>query len=535
MNITLEFLAYLLLALISLLLRLGAASRSLLDHEEILRALAAWDFVRGQPPEPSRPLTPLFLGLQSLTFFLFGPVDITARLPAILAGAITPLAFALFRQVLGKGKALVAAAISALSPLWIFSSSQADGEAIGVLMILLAVGAFIRHLETKSLPWLYTAACALGLGMASGLSFWTLAGEGVILAVMLRGKTKLLETRANANFWIALGVSFFLGSTLLLFYPPGLGLAADSFAQWVSRLLDGHFSFSPLLTLILYEFLLLLAAVGARERYYIAPAGFGLVVAALDGFTGPTGLLPILLPLTILSADGFCNLLRGLALQRFDLHGLITFGIIFCLAVLGFLGAASYTLLGDQRYLLITFGAAIGIASALIVLGLTHGPEASAQVFMVFLFLGSFLWEIKMARGLNFYPYIEEHLPRCRFTSPEVKEVADSLRKLSSYRTGDPNSLEVALMGEIPELMWYLRDLPVIKIEESQPLPQVEAIITPAEEPAPLGESFYGRRFAVREECGLKALKGHRFLRWLLYYEPVAPRVKAEAILWVKK
>jgi len=531
MSITLELLVYLFLALISLFLRLGAASRSLLNHEEVLRALAARDFVQGQAPEPSWPLSPVFLGLQSLTFFLFGPGDITARLPTILAGAFAPLAFAFLRRVLGKERALVAGFISTFSPLWLFSSLQADGETIGALMFLIAVGAFFWYQEDKSLPWLYIAACALGLGMASGLSFWTLAGEGVILAAMLKDKTK-----PNAGFWIALGGSFFLGSTVLLFYPPGLGLAADSFVLWFSRLFDGHFSLRPLFTLIMYEFLLLIAALGARKSLHlVVPASFGLVVAILNGLEGPAGLLPILLPLTILSADGLCNLIRGLTLERFHLHGLVALGMILCLAVLGFLGLASYTLIGEPRYLLITLGATTGIATALVILGLTHGPEVPAEVFLVFLLVTSFLWEVKMARGLNFSPYIEEHIPRCQFTSPKVKEVADSLRKLSSYRTGDPSALEVVLVGEIPELVWYLRDFPLIKVEENQPLPQVEAIITPAEKPVSLGENFYGRQFTIREECEVKGLRGYRLLRWLLYYEPIAPRVEEKATLWVKK
>ncbi|MCS7286780.1 MAG: glycosyltransferase family 39 protein [Anaerolineae bacterium] len=533
---TFEILAYLSLAFVSLVLRIWASSRHLLNQEEALRALAAWEFLQGQPPEPAWPLSPALMGLQTLVFFLFGPGDVAARLPAILAGALIPLAFFLFRHILGKERALVAAAFSAFSPLWIFSSSQADGEAIGVLAILVAVGAFLRFQETGNSLWLYGGACALGLGITSGLSVWTLAGEGIILAVLLRGKIKISELRVSHGFWIAFGASFFLSSTLFLFYPPGFGLVADSLALWLMSIFRGQLSFQPLLNLVLYEPLLILGALWGLERLYLlAPVIFGLLIAILGGFEGPAGFLPILLPLTVMAAYGLYDFIRILVRETFSPQGPVALVLTLCLGVWGFLGVTGYTVGGDTRYLLISVVALIGIVSILTFLGLMRGPEASVWVVLVFVLVASFLWEIKLARGLNFSPYVEEHLPRCQFTSSEVKEVKGSLRKLSSYRAGDPTALEVIVVGETPELRWYLKEFSALKVvEKGQILPVAEAIIALTEESISVGENFRGRRFAVRENCQIKTLKGFRLLRWLLYREPVAPREKEEAILWVK-
>ncbi len=531
-----ELLAYILLAVVAFALRAVASSRSLLGHEEAVRALAAWGFVQGQAPEPSWPLSPALLGLQSLAFFLFGAGDLTARLLALLAGALIPLAFFPLRNILGKDKALVAAVISAFSPLWFFSSSLADGEAAGVLAVLAAVGMFLRYREARDALWLCGAACALGFGMTTGLSIWTLLGEGVILALILRGKLRSLEFKPGARFWIALGASFFLSSTLLFFYPPGFGLAADSLARWLSAIFGGRLSIRPLLILILYEPLLLLAAVWGRESYsLLAPAGFGLAVAILGGLTGPAGLLPVLLPLTILSASGLCELFRGFTREKFRLEEAVALGLTFCVGVWGFLGMASYTLVGDLRYLLVIAGAFVGVATILTVLGVMHGPSAPARVFLMLLLLVLSLWEVKLSRGLNFTPYVEDHLPRSQFTSPDVAEVLRSLRKLSSYRSGDPTALDLALVGEIPELRWYLRDFSGLKVVgEGQTLPEAEAIIVPAEESVFPGENYMGRRFRVREKCRIERLRGSQLLRWLLYREPIAPREGEKAILWVK-
>jgi len=537
-SLTLELLAYIFLTLVALALRIGAASSRLLGQEEALRALAAWHFVQGQAPEPSWPLSPASLGLQSLAFSLFGAGDIAARLPAILAGGLIPLAFFPLRRVLGKDKALVAAAISAFSPLWIFSSSFADGEAIGALAALAALGAILWYWESRSFPWLYSAACALGLGMASGLSFWTITGEGLILAFLLREKIKPLEAKESTVFWLTLGASFLLTSTLLFFYPPGLGLAADSFALWLSSLFRGHFSLKPLVNFLLYEPLLILAAFwkGKDGLYLWALAGFGLAVAIFGGIEGPAGFLPILLPLTILSSFGLCNLFRHLTGEKFSIEELIAFGLSSCLGVWGFLGISAYTLYGALPYLLVFLGACIGIASTLIVLSLMRGLKAPYRVLILLLLTALSLGEIKLARGLNFSPYIEEHLPLCHITSLEVSEVVGSLRKLSSYRTGDPFTLKLALTGDIPELEWYLRDFSGLKVlGKSQPLPEAEVIIATAEEAFLPGESYFGRRFTVREECGVTGLKGLSLLRWLLYREPLVPRKGEEAILWVKK
>lgn len=535
-NLTFEVLAYLSLTFVSLALRIWASSRHLLSQEEALKALATWEFLEGRPPEPAWPLSPALLGLQALVFFLFGPGDMAARLPTILAGALIPLAFFLFRQILGKERALVAAAFSAFSPLWIFSSSQADGEAIGVLAILVAAGAFIQFQETRNSLWLYGAACALGFGIASGLSVWTLAGEWIILMVMLRGKIKISELKGSPGFWIALGASFFLSSTLFLFYLPGFGLVADSLALWLMRIFRGQLSFQPLPNLVLYEPLLILGALWGLERLYLlALVIFGLLIAILGSFEGPAGFLPILLPLTVMAAYGLCDFIRILVRETFSPQGPVALVLTLCLGVWGSLGITGYTVGGDTRYLLISVMALIGIASILAILGLMRGPEASVWAILVLVLVASFLWEIKLARGLNFSPYVEEHLPRCQFTSSEVREVKDSLHKLSSYRAGDPTALEVILVGKMPELKWYLKDFPALRVaERGQSLPVAEAIITPPEESIYLGDNFKGRRFVVRENCQIKTLKGFRLLRWLLYREPIAPREKEEAVLWVK-
>lgn len=535
-RLTLESLAYLFLTLTSFVIRVEAASRNLLNQEEALRALAAWNFVQGQSPEPSWPLTPGLLGFQFLAFFLFGANDVTARLPTALAGAMIPLAFSLFRSILGRDRALVAAAISALSPLWVFSSSQADGEAIGVLAILAAIGMFLRFQETGSSSWLYGTACALGVAIASGLSVWTILSEGLLLALLLRGKVRGLAQRLGTGFWMALGGSLFLTSTLFFFYPPGFGLVADSFALWLSGLFGGRVSIQPFIILVLYEPLLLLAILWAGEHLYLlVPTALGLLVAILGGMSNPAGFFPILLPLTILSAHGLCNLFRSLTREKFRLEEAVALGLTFCIGVWGFLGVIGYTVVSDFRYLLVLLGALIGAASVLVVLGIAQGFQAPARVLLTLLFLVLFLGEVKLSRGLNLSPYAEEHLPRCQFTSYEVEDLTVSLRKLSSYRAGDPTALEIVLVGEFPELEWYLKDFSALKIvEKSQPLPEAEAIVTPGEEATSPGENYLRRRFSVREKCGVKKLKGSRFLRWLIYREPLAPRDKEKAILWVK-
>ncbi len=536
-RLNLELLAYLFLAIASFALRAGAASQSLLGQDEALRALAAWKFVQGQMPEPSGPLSPALLGLQALVFFLFGAGDLTARLPAILAGALFPLAFFPLRHYLGKGKALLAAAISAFSPLWVFSSSLADGEAIATLAFLAALGAFLRYWETGSLPWLYGAACSLGLAAASGLSAWTLLGEGAILLALLRRSPESPGLRLEAGFWLALGASFFFSSTLFFFYPPGFGLAADTLAAWLSGLFSGRLSPQPLVALILYEPLLLLAVLWGEEcSFLLALVGFGLLVASLEGFTGPAGFLPVLLPLTVLSASGLHNFFQKILREKFRLEEAVALGLTFCIGVWGFLGIAGYTVMGDFRYLLVVSGAFVGTATILAILGVVQGPRAPARVFASLLLLILLLWEARLSRGLNLTPYLEEHLPRCQLTSPDVREVVQSLRKLSSYRAGDPTALGVILAGRIPELEWYLKDFSNLKvIGKGQPLPEAEAIITPAGEAIVPGEDYRGRSFGVRRTCGIGELKGVRLLRWLLYREPLAPGDERKAILWVRK
>jgi predicted membrane-bound mannosyltransferase len=106
--ISVEFVAYLGLILLALVLRIAQLDAVPLSQPEAREALAAWRAVQpevtGSAIVPESPLLFLF---HSLSFTMLGGSEFTARIWTVLASIgliLTPL---LFRNLLGRGRAFV--------------------------------------------------------------------------------------------------------------------------------------------------------------------------------------------------------------------------------------------------------------------------------------------------------------------------------------------------------------------------------------------------------------------------------------------
>ena len=106
---------------------LGATLRAVVHHENTppLWYLLAWADAR-----------------------LFGDGALALRLPSALAGIVTvPVVWAIGQQLAGRRAALVAAAIVAVNPLFVWYSQEARAYGLFVLMSALAMLCFVRALD----------------------------------------------------------------------------------------------------------------------------------------------------------------------------------------------------------------------------------------------------------------------------------------------------------------------------------------------------------------------------------------------------
>jgi len=148
-------------AVITRLYDLGAR---VVSHDEVTHVFWSYNLYRGLGFQHN-PLShgPLQFHLISLSYFLFGASDFTARIPAALSGVLGVGMVFLFRRWLGRAGALAAAALMLVSPYMLYYSRYARNEAFVVVEGLAMFWAVFRYMETRQARWLYLLAASLAL------------------------------------------------------------------------------------------------------------------------------------------------------------------------------------------------------------------------------------------------------------------------------------------------------------------------------------------------------------------------------------
>jgi uncharacterized protein (TIGR03663 family) len=192
--LTLEALLYALLFLIGLGLRwwrLGAYPMSAVEAGQSLAGLALY---RGELAAGSD-YSPLVVSLNTLTFFLFGASDATARLGSLLFGSSLVLLPLTLRRQLGSLVSLITAAILAISPTALYLSRTVNAEiavAAGALLLLAGFLNWVEH-QGRQPAWLYLAAAGLALIVTAGPMAYSL--------LLIFGLLILIKRRTFIGLW----------------------------------------------------------------------------------------------------------------------------------------------------------------------------------------------------------------------------------------------------------------------------------------------------------------------------------------------
>lgn len=547
--VILERIGWVLVGLVAAVLRLGALGLRPLGVGEAEQALAAYRFAGGSIQAAPAGTLPALLGGNVAVFALFGANDWTARLWPALAGLALALLPYLLRHRLGRGGALAASLLLAISPTAVWSARGLDGATLAAACGLALVVGLILVLDGQRRRGLTLAAVGLGLGLASGPGFYS-----VLLALLLFGLVLALARRSPGRDWgwealagaydalradpgrlrqtaVVAGGTLLLSATAFALHPAGIGHTADLLGAWVRGFLPEAGEQSALYLLLVlagYELLILLPAAGlglaavARRHPPAAPPsgepaglshtallGFWAVAAlvlALAGHRTAGDLLLALVPLALLAGQGMERAWHWIPARVYWSEAWLVAGVGLALAVFLYLqlafaarsssgataSVAGVTLYATTTYLILAAVAVVLMVALAAVAYFWRGSEllAAGGSLAAVTILG--LITVKAMWGPNFARVSDPRellvVPE-RATSPQVRLLVSELEELSLELRGDAHTLPVTVdAGTGPVVAWYLRHWPVTSVEALSSPPETLAAVTLARACAGPGE-----------------------------------------------
>jgi uncharacterized protein (TIGR03663 family) len=556
LRITAEGLAYGVIVLVGLAVRLAALGRWPLLEGEIGTAMAAWRALQGQIV-PAGGYIPLLFNVHSVLFRLTHASDAGVRLLPALVGAGLPALPCLARGYLGRRGALAAALLLAFSPTWVHASRTADGAILAAAAGALLVISLWRYLSEGHAGGLRWGALALGIGLAAGAGFytvllalllyagtlWLLAGDDARLRI--KGLAAAGATRRNGLLVAGAFVTLAAGLLLNL---GGVGAAVGLAGRWARALAPGAEGLPWTYygaTLLTYEFLTVaLALVGAvvglsRRNGYDGALAFwatlALLLGTLLGHRHPQWLPVGLLPLVFLAGRGVEWLWGrvGVGADARELLALLAGAVPLGM---GAMGLAAYLHTGQQgylTYLLVGLGMLIVGLSAY---GYQFGSTAGTRLALA-LTLATLL--VPTVRATTALAYETARDPRERMvvkpTSVQVAQFAAYAPVLSSRTTGKPGAIDAEYEAALePWMGWYLRDFDRARsVPAVGPFSYSTVLITVAHEGETPPADYAGRRFRLQETWPEQPLSLRERLRWFLYRYPAGQEGGSEFWLWV--
>lgn len=582
-----ELIAYAVLIAFALTLRIADLHSVPMTGREATQALAAW---RTLHPHLSGsvivPESPLLFALHVTGFSMLGGTEFAARVFTALAGTALVLAPALFRDVLGRGRAFVFSLMLAFSPVLLIASRF---DAPTIWAMLAAAGG----LWALRRWWL---AGGTSYAIVSSILFSTLAlltdPAGWLFALVLLGAGLLAvvwdrienpDNEVNANLrqrmrawpWsqslLAAGLTVFMVSTLFMFHLPGLSAISQLLQTGLVALLTPQADSSPLfglLTAVYYEPVLWIVALAAlsllagrgdlrlHERFltvWVVLAGAALVI-----YQGarPEYALWLTVPLTALASALLLDCLRpeehpfldvppwGKSLVAVSLCALLAiFTINFqaiARAILLTPDGSLTTLQPDPLNMVWTVIALLFIIVGYFLVGSLWGSAAALRggalgllAFALITSLGSG-WNAAVPQSEN--PVEFWHM---RATGRETALLHDTLLELTRRESGGFPYLTVYTQADDSGIVgWLLRDFVNARyVMDAAEARTQEVVLLPASaEPPALGGSYVGQNFVITRAWSFSTLLGFDVLPWWTQRRVrVEPGPEQEYILWLRQ
>jgi len=503
--LTVERAAYLAVGLLAAGLRFFQLGLRPLNDAEAVQALAAWRFGQGAiEAAPAGTLPALFSG-NVLGFTLAGASDISARwLPALAGLVLALLPFGL-RHRLGRGGALAASLLLAISPSAVYLSRSLDSAILVAACGLALVVGLIGYLDTRRPGYLYLAAAALGLGLVSGPGIYSLLLIFLAFGLLLFLGERLLGRETGWSsllvaWWAARGekgllakagavlaATFGLVATTLVLHPAGVGHAADLIGAWARGFLPapgGQPALYPLLLLLRYELLIValglveagrwIAARGDRRpdggqggagapvslfphtAFLLFWAALALVLVLVAGQRPPGNILWVVVPLALLAGQGVERAWRWIERRALwpeaGAVGAVALGlgVFFYLWLTAYslassaatLSAAGISLFATSTYLLLALLALVLLIALGAAAWMWRGPDLVLAGGWVAAVILLGLFSFKASWGVSVAHAADaRELMIGETTVPDVRAFVAELEELSLDKSGDAHTL----------------------------------------------------------------------------------------------
>jgi len=203
--VTLEQGLYVLILTLAFLVRIWDIGSRAMHGDEAVHAWTAWNLYSGAgyhyDPIYHGPLQ--FL-ITSALFFFFGDSDATGRLLAVLVGTTLVAAPYFVRQYMGRGAALVASALIALSPAFVYTSRLERDDILTCFFAMVMAIAMFSFLRTRKARYVYAGLTAAALSLTAMentyITLFIFGGFVIIALISERvSRTRLVGLLANTG------------------------------------------------------------------------------------------------------------------------------------------------------------------------------------------------------------------------------------------------------------------------------------------------------------------------------------------------
>jgi uncharacterized protein (TIGR03663 family) len=566
LHITPEMVAWAAVVVLAIVLRMTELGKAPLSSREAGTALLAWRATTGETVAADR-YSPVLLAATAGLFTVTGSSDALARFWPALAGTALCLTPVLLRRHLGVLGGLAAGACLAFSPTAMVASRQLDPTIVSALGVAVCLGCVVRFLDSRDRRWLWLAAGALGLALAAGAPAFgllvpLLAGVGAMLGLGWTRRAsetvQVVSHRHGRETGLVFVISLAMLSTGLGWNPSGLGALAESPLVWLAGTGYPQHTVYPLGLLVLYEPLVLVAAVLGltyllrQQRTLGALLGAWAATALLLLWVlpqrAPLDVLSVVLPGALLAGAGIGHLAEGVRQQgvwhnvRFYVPVVVLLWTYFVL-MLGRYGAQA-----QEVDLLLAMLAFLMQALLLALFALVTSGDLALHALAVGGGLLLLAYTVSAGWGAaHMRPTDPSELLMDQPTAEEVRSLVQSLRELSWEETGMPTTLAFAYdIRSDPVLTWYLREF-----AEAQPADlsargkaSLPVLVTLGGDVDLADSQLVGQDFALRRhwtpaelDCRwtwpVQCSAGVRW--WLLRRTPASPAITDQATIWVTK
>jgi predicted membrane-bound mannosyltransferase/DNA-binding beta-propeller fold protein YncE len=215
--------ALLLVAALSRLYNLGVR---VMSHDESLHTYFSWLLYKGDGYQHNPMMHgPLQFHLIALSYFLFGPSDFSARLPAAFFNVATIALAWHWRRYLGKAGGLIAALLMLISPIMLFYGRYVREDPYAIFSGVLMLYVVLRYLEGGERKFLYLLTVALLLHFIDKETAFIYTAELLIFLAVYFIVRVTRRTWEDARTFRAFIVALSLG---ILLVAAGLGLGLVS-------------------------------------------------------------------------------------------------------------------------------------------------------------------------------------------------------------------------------------------------------------------------------------------------------------------